>query len=326
MALAGGWDKRDNSEVIIPFCGIIGMDRFAELSTFVTIADEGSFAAAARRLRISPQAATRAIAALEDRLGTQLLHRTTRAVRLTDEGSAYLGRARTVLAEMNDADQMLAGAQSRPQGTLNVTASVMLGRMHVLPIVGALLKAHPELSVRLLLIDRIVQLAEEGIDVAVRIDHLEDSALRAVPVGEVRRVFVASPAYLKARGVPYEPADLRAHDVIAFTGLGSGDELRFGPRGKTGVKVRPRLIVNSGDASIAAAEAGLGIARALSYQVSKAVKAGRLKTVLDAHAPPAIPISLVFQAARAASPNVRAFIDAAKAHFKRARDGKSLSA
>jgi DNA-binding transcriptional LysR family regulator len=294
------------------------MDRLAALTTFVTIADEGAFAAAARRLRISPQAATRAIAALEKRLGAQLLHRTTRAVRLTDEGATFLARARAILADIADAEQSLIGAQASPRGALAVTAPVIFGRLHVLPIVGALLRKHNELVVRLMLIDRIVQLVEEGVDVAVRIGDLADSALRAAQVGEVRRVLVASPAYLKANGAPATPADLRRHDIIAFTGLSGSDDWRFGPDGKTSVRVRPHLIVNSADASIAAAEVGLGITRALSYQVSKAIKSNRLRLVLDGHAPPAIPINLVFQAARAASPNVRAFVDAAKAYFRRA--------
>lgn len=293
------------------------MDRLAALTTFIAIADEGAFATAARRLRISPQAATRAIAMLEERLGAQLLHRTTRAVRLTDEGAAFLIRARAILADLADAEQTLVGTQASPRGTLSLTAPVIFGRLHVLPIVATLLRSNPDLSIRLVLIDRIVQLVEEGLDLAVRIGELADSALRAVPVGEVRSVLVASPTYVRARGAPKAPADLRRHDIIAFTGLSGSDDWRFGPEGRTSVRVRPRLIVNSADASIAAARAGLGITRALSYQVSKAVNAGRLVLVLDQHAPPAIPINLLFQSARSASPNVRAFIDAAKGYFRR---------
>jgi DNA-binding transcriptional LysR family regulator len=295
------------------------MDRLEGLAAFVAVADHGGFAAAARNLRVSPPAITRAIAGIEERLGVQLLQRTTRSVRLTDEGALFLARCRQVLADLHDAEQEAMGARSEPQGTLVVTAPVVFGRLHVTPVVAELLRRHPRLSVRLLLVDRFVQLVEEGIDVAVRIGDLADSALRAVKVGEVRRVLVASPAYLDARGTPAATGDLRRHDVIAFTGLGASDDAwRFGLDGKAAVQVRPRLVVNSADAAIAAAEAGLGITRVLSYQVSAACAAGRLRTVLDEAAPPAIPVNLLFHAGRGGSPAVRSFIDRAKDYFRTA--------
>ena len=279
------------------------MDRLDALAAFVAVADQGSFAAAARRLGISPPAATRAVAALEARLGTVLFQRTTRSVRLTEEGAAFLGRARQVLADLHDAERMAAGARSEPQGTLAVTAPVLFGRMHVVPIVGELLRMHPRLAVRLLLLNRTVQLVDEGMDVAVRIGTLPDSALRSVKVGEVRRVLVASPAYLDAHGTPGTADDLAGHSVVAFTGIGAGGAAH----------VRPRLVVNDADAAVEAAVAGLGITQVLSYQVSADLAAGRLRTVGDAGAP--VPVSLLFQPARGIAPNVRAFLDLAKARL-----------
>lgn len=295
------------------------MDRLAALAAFVTIANKGSFAAAARKHRVSPQAITRAIAGLEEHLGVRLFQRTTRSVRLTEDGAQFVVRCRQVLADLRDAELSVMGARSEAQGTLVVTAPVVFGRLHVVPIIASLLKRHPRLAVRLLLIDRFVQLVEEGVDVAVRIGELADSALRAVRVGEVRRVLVASSDYLKANGTPAVPADLRRHAVIAFTSISASDEWRFGADERTAVGVRPRLIVNSADAAIAAAEAGLGITRVLSYQVSASVAQRRLRTVLDGAAPSPMPISLLFQADRAASPNVRSFVDEAVSYFRTAR-------
>ena len=178
------------------------MDRFEALRTFVAVADHQSFAEAARRLRISPTAASRAIAGLEEALGVTLLRRTTRSVGLTPEGAAYLQRCRIALDELDDAERSLRGEDAEPRGELIVTAPVVFGRMHILPIVTILLRAHPQLDVHLILVDRVIRLVEEGIDVAVRIADLSDSSLHAIRVAEVRRVLVASPAYLAERGVP----------------------------------------------------------------------------------------------------------------------------
>ena len=208
------------------------------------------------------------------------------------------------------------GAVSEPHGTLTVTAPQMFGRMHVTPVIASLLRQHPALSVRLLLIDRFVQLVEEGIDVAVRIGVLADSALVAVRVGSVGRVVVARPDYLDANGTPAVPADLRRHSIVAFTGVTGSDEWRFGSDEKVAVQVKPRLVVNGADAAIAAAEAGLGLTRVLSYQVRGQIAADRLRTVLDHAAPPVAPVSLLFQASRAGSPNVRSFVDEAAAHLR----------
>ena len=188
------------------------MDRFEALRTFVAVADNRSFAEAARRLRISPTAASRAIGDLEDALGVTLLRRTTRSVGLTPEGAAYLERCRIALNELDNAERSLRGENAEPRGELIVTAPVVFGRMHILPIVTKLLRAHPQLDVHLILVDRVIRLVEEGIDVAVRIADLSDSSLHAIRVAEVRRVLVASPAYLAERGVPTQVPDLLKHD------------------------------------------------------------------------------------------------------------------
>jgi DNA-binding transcriptional LysR family regulator len=296
--------------------GII-MDRLEMLRTFVAVADLESFAGAARRLRISPTAASRAVSALEASLGTMLLRRTTRSVRVTGEGAAYLERCRAALADLDDAALALRGDSAMPVGTLVVTAPVTFGRLHILPIATALLRAHGALRVELALIDRIVRLVDEGVDVAVRIGDLSDSALHALKVAEVRRVLVASPAYLAARGAPANVAALHDHALISFTELDRAQEWRFGAGGKPAIRVEPRLTVNTADAAIAAAIDNLGITHVLSYQALDAIASGQLVTLLDDVAPPPIPVHLVYQANRRASVNVRAFIDAARLHFGR---------
>ena len=294
------------------------MDRLESLAAFVTVADRGGFAAAARQLRVSPPAVTRAIAGLEARLGAQLFQRTTRSVRLTDEGAVFLDRCRQLLADLKDAEHEVMGAVAEPQGLLKITAPVVFGRIHITPILAGLLAAHPRLSAQLLLIDRPIHLAEEGIDVAVRIGELPDSALRAIKVGEVRRVLVASPAFLDAHGTPASVADLRKYDTVAFTGVSPRNEWLFGQHGRQVVRVSPRLVVNTADAALDAAVRGVGIARVLSYQAAAEVAAGRLLTILDDASPAPVPVHLLFQAGRRASPGVRAFLDGATAYFRQA--------
>ncbi len=290
------------------------MDRLRTLRTFICVAEQSSFAEAGRRLKMSPTTVTRTIAALEASLGVQLLRRTTRSVRLTEEGALFLERCREGLAEIDGAFDSVRGNRSAPRGTLTVTAPVMFGRLHVLPVVVELLRQYPELQVRLLLLDRVVRLVEEGVDVAVRIAELPDSSLHMLRIGQVRRVLSASPAYLAERGRPTSLAELREHDLILIEdeavsqrGLGLDEGRRAG---------RPaRLSVNHVDAGIAAAVAGLGVVRTLSYQIAEDVEAGRLETILSDDTAPALPISLLFQSGRRDHPNVRAFIDAARQHL-----------
>jgi DNA-binding transcriptional LysR family regulator len=273
------------------------MDRIDEWRLFVEVARLRSFAGAARRLGRSPQAVTRAVAALELRLGTRLLHRTTRSVSLSDDGERYLERGRRALAEI-DALEARSDEAAPLTGRLTVTAPVLFGRLHVLPVVAELLAAHPALDVRLLLWDRVVSLAEEGIDVAARIGALPDSALRARPVGQVRSVLCASPVYLARMGVPRTPEALARHSCIAFTATTPIPErwsfpARAPSRRERTVQVRARLVVNTGQAAIDAALAGLGIVRLLSYQVSRLVADGALRVLLQAHERAPVPVQLV---------------------------------
>jgi DNA-binding transcriptional LysR family regulator len=286
------------------------MDRFETLTAFVAVADQRGFAAAGRALGTAPSAITRAVAALERHLGVTLFHRSTRAVSLTDDGAAFLDRARRILAELREAEQIVMGGRSAPRGQLVVTAPVMFGRLHVLPVISALLEEHDGLNARMMLLDRNVRIVEEGIDVAVRIGALADSALRAVAIGSVRQTIVASPAYLARSGVPATPADLSDHHCITGSGPRVGTTWLFGRIGDAQVQVAPRLVVNTVDATIAAAEAGVGLANLLSYQSTQAIKAGRLVPVLEEYAPAPMPVSLLYDAGRAAMPAVRAFIEA----------------
>ena len=294
------------------------MDRFEGLSAFVAVAERRSFAAAARALDVPPAAVSRAVAALELHLGVTLFRRSTRAVSLTDEGAAFLDRARRILADLREAEQIVMGGRTVPRGQLYVTAPVMFGRLHVMPVIEALLAEYDGLTARMMLIDRNVRIIEEGIDVAVRIGALADSALRAVTIGSVQQTIVASPAYCARHGVPAVPTDLKAHRCIVGSGVRLGNTWPFGAKGETIVEVVPRLTVNTIDATIAAAEAGIGVANVLSYQSAESIASGRLLRLLADHAPPSMPVSALYDAGRAAVPAVRAFIDAMR---ERARQG-----
>ena len=295
-----------------------GMDRLDALHAFVAVAEEEGFAAAARRLRLSPPAITRAVAALEERLGGRLLHRTTRIVRLTEMGTRFLADARRILADLEEAEASAAGEHAEPEGPLSITASVMFGRIYVAPIVFGFLARYPRVTVRLLLVDRIVHLIEEGIDIGVRIAHLGDSELSAVRVGSVRRMVCGSPAYFKAHGTPKTPADLARFPVVTFASGETPDPWRFGAAaGGRAVRPPASLIVNSAQVAIAAAVAGQGLTRALSYQVAQELRSGKLRIVLEAHEPPPLPIHVVHVEGRKASARVRAFVDFAVQRLRR---------
>jgi len=288
------------------------MDRLEAMRVFVAVADAGGFAPAARQLNLSPPAVTRSIAALEQHLGVRLLHRTTRLVRVTEAGARYLDDCRRILAEVEEAEASVGGAHAEPQGVLGVTAPAMFGPMYVAPLLLDFLAQHPRVRVRSVFVDRVVNLIDEGLDVAVRIARLPDSSLTAVRVGAVRRVVVASPAYLAARGTPRTPADLAEHDAIGFTPAGGApapwvfraDE-RAPPQT---VQPRVRLEVNGSEVGIQAALAGFGLTRALSYQVAPHVQAGTLRIVLAEYEPRPIPIHLMYPEGRRAAAKVRAFV------------------
>ncbi|MCW6509633.1 LysR substrate-binding domain-containing protein [Lichenifustis flavocetrariae] len=246
---------------------------------------------------------------------------------VTERGEVFLHSCRQVLEDIEQAERRAQGEDAEPRGSLKVAAPILFGRLHVLPIVSRVLTKHPGLTVHLTLSDRNVHLAEESVDVAVRVGDLADSSMKAIRLGSVSQVLVASPGYLARRGTPKTPKDLPAHDVIAFESLDTTNEWRFGPAGKL-VRVEPRLTVNSADAAIAAAEAGLGISRTLSYQVRASVLAGRLVPLLVGFTAGKLPVSAIYPARRMASANLGAFIENARNYFKetlssRSRNGQS---
>jgi DNA-binding transcriptional LysR family regulator len=266
------------------------MDRIEDWRVFVTVASQRSFAKAAGQLGRSPQAITRAVAALESRLGTRLFHRTTRSVSLSDDGERYLEKGRRALVEL-DALEAPLDTKAELRGTLTVTAPVLFGQLHVLPLVEQFLAAHPGVTVRLQLLDRVVSLADEGIDVAVRIGELPDSALRTRQVGHVRTVVVGSPRYFETHPAPRAADSLARHTVIAFSGTTPiVDRWTLGGRS---VAVAPRLVVNTAQAAIDAAVHGLGITRVLSYQVAHLVERDELRIVLASAEPAPVPVHLV---------------------------------
>lgn len=297
------------------------MDRLHEIEVFVAVAETGGFAKAAARLRLSPPAVTRAVSALEDRLGARVFTRTTRSLTITDVGQRFLESARRILTDLDTAEKEAVGETAMPQGHLTITTSVTFGRLTMAPIVCSFLGQHPRITASLLLLDRVVNLVEEGVDIAVRIGPLPDSTLVARRIGVVRRVLVASPDYLERQGTPEAPTDLKNHAVIAFTGLMPNREWRFRNGQKTGVvSLRPPLEINDSGAAIEAVEMGHGVTLALSYMVSDKIRRGKLKLVLDAFAPPPEPVHLVYPHGRLVAPKVRAFIDFATPRLKMALD------
>jgi DNA-binding transcriptional LysR family regulator len=294
------------------------MDRLDTLSVFIAVAEQGSFIAAARQLGRSPAAVTRAVAALEDRLATRLLTRTTRAVALTEAGQLYLDQARRALAEFAELDTMAGGIGGAPSGVLTVTAPEMFGRMHVLPVALDFMRDYPKVEVSLLLVNRVVSYVDEGIDLGLRIAHLPDSSLRAIPLGSMRRVLCASPAYLAAAGTPASPEDLAGFETIIISGGRPAPERwNFGvaPDERV-VQVRPRLAASTMQAGLDAAVAGGGLVRALSYQAAPLEAAGLLRCILPEHEPLPVPVQLVYPAGRHMPLKTRLFLDRATAALR----------
>lgn len=286
------------------------MDRFDAMSVLLAVVEEGSLSAGARRLRSPLTTVSRKVADLEQHLGTRLLVRTSRRVALTDAGRDYVAASRRILEQVEEAERAAAGEYSEPRGELSVTAPVVLGRRHVLPVAAEFLAEYARIDLRLFLIDRHVNLLEEHLDIGVRLGHLADSSLMATRVGEVRRVICASPGYLARHGRPAVPEDLRAHDGITFKGFSTSPEWRY--RGDTealSVEPRTRLAVNSTEAAVEAAVAGLGVARVLSYQIVDELRSGALVPLLEAFAPEPIPVQLVYAAQGQLPVKARAFLD-----------------
>lgn len=287
------------------------------MTVFVAVAEAEGFAAAARRLRMSPPAVTRAVATLEEHLGVRLLTRTTRLVRTTDAGARYLEDARRILLEADEADEAAAGINATPRGHLAVTAPVLFGKIFVMPIITAYQTTFEETTVSALFVDRVVNLVDEGLDVGIRIGSLPDSSLRAIRVGQVRRVICASPAYLKKHGTPESPADLAQHPIIAATSVSAGSEWTFvRGKAKTGVRLSPRILVNTNDGAAEAAKSGFGLTRLISYQVANELAAGTLKTVLADFEEASLPVHVIHREGRHGSAKVRSFVDLAVARLK----------
>ena len=307
------------------------MDRLDAMAMFVAVVDAGSLAGAARRLGRSPASVTRAVALLEARSGERLLHRSTRRLRLTEAGERLAATYRSVLAELAEAEEEGAGQGSREgggeaaglAGTLGLTAPELFGRQAVMPVVEAFLAGHPEAHARVLLLDRVVDLVEEGIDVAVRLAPLPESGMHAVRLGAVRNLVCAAPAYLARHGAPDAPADLRHHRCLGRSTANPRELWRFDrpgpPRGRAlPVAVHPRIALNGTGASIDAALRGSGVCRALSYQVAEHVAAGRLVPLLAAFEPAPVPVSLVFHPIPRRNRLLRAFVDHATPRLRAA--------
>jgi len=285
------------------------MDRWQAMRVFVKVAEAESFADAGRQLHMSPPAVTRIVSALEDVIGTRLLARTTRSVKLTEAGAQYFADCQRLLADLSEAEAIAAGAYGKPTGTLTVTTSAMFGTMFVLPLMTEYLDLYPDVIGRGLFVDRVVSMVDEGIDVAIRIGHLPDSGLTATRVGQVRRVICGSPIYFEKHGVPISPSDLPRHRIIASTSAWTSLEWRFGVQKKSTVRVNPRLYCSTNEAAISAAASGWGLTRVLSYQIAPQLEAGELRTILSDYEEEALPIHVVHPEGRHASAKVRSFID-----------------
>ncbi|WP_299211733.1 LysR family transcriptional regulator [uncultured Tateyamaria sp.] len=288
------------------------MDRIQSLEVFIAVAEAESFAEGARRVGLSAPSATRGINSLEARLGARLFTRTTRRVRLTEVGQAYLEDARHILDQMQAADDAAKGAATNPVGRLRITCSNEFGRIYVAPILTEFLDTHPGVSADVLMVDRIVNMVEEGFDLAVRIGELPSSGLAAVRVGQVRRIVCGTPGYFEANGIPQTPADLQKHQIVAASPVSPTNEWRFGQDMQDGVRISPRLTVSSVATAISVTKRSWGICRVLSYQVGPDLQDGTLQTVLEEFEPAPLPIHLVHVEGRRAPAKIRTFIELAK--------------
>lgn len=293
------------------------MDRLQTMTIFVAVAEEDGFAAAARKLNMSPPSVTRAVGELEARLGARLLHRTTRTVRLTDAGSRYLADCRRIALEVEEADHQAAGLHAVPRGTVSLTGSALFGRIVLTPVVIDLLGRYPDISIDTMFVDRVVHLLEEGVDVAVRIAELSDSSLAAIRVGSVRRVLCASPGYLAQSGYPETLGDLKTHDTIDFVHLQQRGGWALGRDGSTRIlEPKSRLRANSADVAIAAAVAGRGITQVLSYMIAAQVERGELVPILPESWSDPVPVHVVHKEQGQTSGRVRAVVDHLVDHLR----------
>lgn len=295
------------------------LDRFDAMRTLLAAVDGGSLSAASRSLGMPLSTVSRKVSELEAHLGTQMVVRTSRKLRLTDAGQAFVQAGRRILSVLEEAERSAAGEYREPRGDLLITAPIAFGKVHMLPVVLAFMRAYPQVDVRLVLADTVIDLIDNHVDVAARLGRLPDSGLVAVRVGEVHWITCASPEYLAARGTPATPGDLAEHDCLAFEGLQTSRSWAFGPGRDNGpVAIRPRLGVNTADALIEAAAAGLGVARMTSYQAAAAIRDGRLATILRSYVPDPIPVHLVHTGQPLLPLKLRAFLDFAAPRLKAA--------
>ncbi len=295
------------------------MDRLESMTILMMVVAAGSLSAAARRLGTPLTTVSRRVSELEIHLKTRLLIRTSRQVALTEAGRSYVAACKRILEQVGEAERAASGEYSAPKGDLVITAPVVFGRLHVLPVATQFLKAFPEIDIRFMLADRMVNIMEDPVDLAVRIGELPDSSLVALRVGAIRRVVCASPAYFAARGTPTGPGDLAAHDCVTFEGLASPDNWIFGSgKSEISVAAHSRLIVNTAEAAIDAAIAGVGVTRVLSYQVADALRAGKLALALEGFEPKPWPVNLVHAGQPLLPLKLRAFLDFAAPRLKAA--------
>lgn len=287
------------------------MDKLHLIQNFIAVVDQGGFAGAARALSVSPPVVTRAINELEERLGVRLLTRTTRVVRVTDAGARYAEDCRRVLEDLQLADEQVCGLHGSPQGLLSVTAPGWFGATFMAPIVAEYLQRYPGVSVNCLFMDRVVNLLEEGVDVALRFAELPDSTMQAIPVGSMSVVTVAAPAYLARHGSPVQPIDLQRHEVVASS-VTPGVDLRYREQGRPlTVRVNPRFLCTNNETAVSAAVAGYGLTQQMLYKVADPLASGELVRVLDEFEPDALPVNLLHREGRYATRKVRAFLDLA---------------
>jgi DNA-binding transcriptional LysR family regulator len=300
------------------------MDRLDSMAVLVAVADAGSLSAGGRRLGVPLTTVSRKVSELEAHLGTQLIQRSSRRITPTDAGTAYIAACRRILDEIGEAERAASGEYQTPRGELVITAPIVFGRLHVLPIICEFLKIHPRIDIRLVQSDRNINIADEHIHLAVRIGTLPDSTLVATRVGEVRRVLCGSPAYFAAHGTPARPEDLAGHACITSDVLDAADIWRFGAgRSEMSVDVVPRLYVTTAEAAIDAAFAGVGVARLLSYQVARALAGGTLVLALEGYEPPPRPVSLLHAGGKLVPLKLRAFLDFAAPRLRARLSGSS---
>jgi DNA-binding transcriptional LysR family regulator len=288
------------------------VDRLQLITVFLAVVDTNGLAGAARKLDVSPPTVTRAINELESHLGVRLLTRTTRVVRVTEDGARYADDCRRILAELAEADDAVSGKYGSPHGRLTLTAPAMFGAKFVTPIVTEYLDRYPQVSASCWFLDRIVNMMDEGVDVAVRLGELPDSSMQAVSVGRVRSVVCAAPTYLEKYGIPQTPDDLRSHCIVSASAVTPTAEWRFMHAGEPRtVKLQVRMLTTTNDSAVAAAVSGFGLTRVLSYQVADQLREGQLKTILTEFEPAPLPVHLVHREGRHASRKARAFLDLA---------------